>query len=119
MSITEAREKCKSLILRAPRDVLLLTILLLSVSLSFGLGYLTGKDSVSFTAGQGSGAPIENSLVVARTSEYVVASRGGTRFYFQHCALANRISDANKIWFVSAAAASAAGYTLAANCERP
>ncbi len=46
MTIAEAREKCKSLVAKVPRDVLILAILVLVALLSFGLGYLAGLDAV-------------------------------------------------------------------------
>ena len=45
MSIAEVREKCKSLVAEAPRDALILGILVLASSLSFLLGYLAGLDA--------------------------------------------------------------------------
>jgi hypothetical protein len=47
----------------------------------------------------------------------VVASKNGTKYYLPDCAGASRISDANKVWFVSADVAVKAGYELAANCK--
>lgn len=112
MTIAEAREKCKILIGRVPRDVFIIAILVLASSASFGLGYLAGID-----AGQGSGVSIELSPLVATSSAgQIVASKTGTKYYLSQCAGANRITDANKVWFTSASAAQAAGYTLAANC---
>jgi len=46
MTIAEVREKCKSLLARVPRDVLVLTILLVVSLASFTLGYLAGSDVV-------------------------------------------------------------------------
>ena len=113
MTITEAREKCKSVVATIPRDVLILAILLLASSLSFGLGYVTGLD-----VGRDSNTPFETSPIVSTSIEgQVVASKSGTRYYLPECAGAERISDANKVWFTSASAASAAGYTLATNCK--
>ena len=120
MTIAEAREKCKSLAARLaggkaglPRDVLMLGVLVLASAFSFGLGLLTGLDA------QGAGGIIiENAPAAAAPvgSAGVVASKNGTKYHFPECAGANRITEANKIWFVSAAAAEAAGYALAANC---
>ncbi|MEK7179405.1 MAG: hypothetical protein AAB689_00055 [Patescibacteria group bacterium] len=113
MTITEAREKCKSVVATIPRDVLILTILILASSLSFGLGYVTGLD-----VGRDTNTPFEASPIVSTSIEgQVVASKSGTRYYLPECAGAERISDANKVWFTSASAASAAGYTLATNCK--
>lgn len=116
ITIAEAREKCKSLIARVPRDVLILSIIVLASSLSFGLGYFAGLD-----AGQGSGITITESLrapapVTGPTSGQVVASKNGTKYYLPECAGADRISDANKVWFASIAVAMKAGYAPAANC---
>lgn len=117
MTIAEVRDKCKSIVARVPRDVLIITILVLASSFSFGLGYLAGKGSME----QGSPATVEQaptSEVGAPTkTSAVVASKNGTKYYFPSCAGADRITEANKVWFVSAAAAAAAGYTPAANCK--
>ncbi len=46
-----------------------------------------------------------------------VASKNGKKYFFTWCASAKSISEANKIYFQSAEAARAAGYTPAANCK--
>lgn len=116
MTIAEAREKCKTFVSKIPRDALILAILVLSSSLSFGLGYLAGLD-----AKQGSGSGIVQSptqeVGVPTKNVGVVASKSGTKYYLPSCAGAERISEANKVWFVSASAAVAAGYAPAANCK--
>ncbi|HUY05411.1 MAG TPA: hypothetical protein VMV62_01700 [Candidatus Paceibacterota bacterium] len=119
MTIAEAREKCKNALSRVPRDVLIIMVLLLASSASFGLGYLAGLD-----AGQGgkggileAGQAPTPGVGVPAGSAGVVASKSGTRYYPPGCAGASRISDANKVWFVSAEAAEAAGYAPAANCS--
>ena len=48
MNIAEARDKCKSLIAKAPRDALVLAILVMASALSFGLGYLAGLDAAVY-----------------------------------------------------------------------
>lgn len=45
----------------------------------------------------------------------VVASRTGKRYYFPWCT--TTIAEKNKVWFKDEAAAKAAGYTAAQNCE--
>jgi len=45
-----------------------------------------------------------------------VASKNGSRYYLPSCSGVGNIKEENKIWFATAAAAEAAGYTLAANC---
>ncbi len=91
----------------------MISIIVLASSASFGLGYLAGLDARS---GQGSGPLLESSATAPGTVGQVAASKGGTKYYFPSCTGANAISDANKVWFVSADAAEAAGYTRAANC---
>jgi len=81
---------------------------------SFGLGYLAGLDA----AGQGNDTMREESSFTTTAAEgKIVASKNGTKYYLSSCAGAEKISDANKVWFVSAAVAQAAGYTPAANCK--
>ena len=113
MTIAEAREKCKAAVAKMPRDILVISIIVLASSASFGLGYLAGLDAQS---GQGSGSLLESPGTAPGTSRQVLASKGGTKYYFPSCAGANAISDTNKVWFVSADAAEAAGYTRATNC---
>lgn len=123
MTIPEAREKCKSLLARAPRDALIVAVVMLTSSASFGLGFLAGRD-----AGQGRVITIEESALATppteeqvapaeRVAGQVVASKNGTKYYPPDCAAAGRISDANKIWFASVSAAREAGYEPAANCK--
>lgn len=117
ITIAEARRKCKDFVARIPRDVAILTILVLASSASFGLGYLAGKD-----VGQGSTVALETeslsvSPATTTISGQVVASKNGTKYYLPSCAGADRISDVNKVWFASPVAAENAGYTLAANCK--
>ncbi|MFA6278903.1 MAG: hypothetical protein WCS97_02425 [Candidatus Paceibacterota bacterium] len=119
MTIAEAREKCKVQVAKIPRDVVIIGVLVLTSTLSFGLGYLAGLD----TAEQGSGAPEVTSPdtsspeVTKGTAGQIVASKNGTKYYFPSCAGVDRISETNKVWFDSESAAIAAGYTLAANCK--
>src|SRR3989344_2471720 len=103
MTIAEARDKCKTFVAKVPRDALILVILVLVSSLSFGLGYLAGLDATTQT----------DKLNVETTSAEgrFVASKSGTKYYLPSCSGAERISEANKVWFASASAASSAGYT--------
>lgn len=119
MTVAEVREKCKRIISRVPRDAVVVAVLVLSSSLSFGLGYLAGQGS-----GQGSSLVLEESPLATSSTRSsivenskVVASKNGTKFYLPNCAGADRISDANKVWFASATAAIKAGYTPSANCK--
>lgn len=133
MNIQEMRLKCKQAVEQVPRDVLVVVALILASSAAFGLGYLTGQG-----AGQGSGVTIEvvppadttaqaarepaaaeaagqNGGTQVLVGKYV-ASKNGTKYYLPTCSGAKRISEANKVWFATAAAAVAEGYTPAANC---
>lgn len=109
MTISEARDKCKTFVAKIPRDALILAILVLASSLSFGLGYLAGLDAAMQT----------NDVLTQEvsTSGQVVASKSGTKYYLSECAGAERISDSNKVWFISTEAAKSAGYSPASNCE--
>ncbi|MHB1769771.1 MAG: hypothetical protein ACYCPH_01680 [Minisyncoccota bacterium] len=114
MTIAETREICKGLFARVPRDALIVAVLVLASFLSFGLGYLAGKDATA----QGSGISLQTAPdIAATTTEQVVASRNGTKYYHPWCAGADRIAETNKVWFPTAASARSAGYTLSANCE--
>ena len=110
MTIAEVREKCKSLVTQIPRDILVLSVLILTSFASFGLGYLAGigEEGKSVSMADLSDTP---------QVELVIASKNGTKYYPLGCAGVNRISDANKVWFASAAIAANAGYALAANCK--
>lgn len=55
--------------------------------------------------------------VLPSISGQFVASKGGTKYHFPWCSGAQRISEANKIWFNSVEEARKAGYTPAANCK--
>src|SRR3989338_8833837 len=131
MSVADIQERCNTALVRlpkVPRDVLILGVLVLASSASFGLGYVTGRE----VAGQGSPvsllvttAPVDPPLgtlgssgadVSGQTGNYV-ASKNGAKYYLPSCAGAKRISEPNKIWFNSIAAAAAAGYTQAAACK--
>ena len=109
MTIADERDKCKSPGSRVPRDMLVVSVLILASSASFGLGLL---------AGSGAGKGSEESALSAATTTCptLVASKNGTKYYLPGCSGAERISEANKVWFVSAAAAKSAGYEPAANC---
>lgn len=118
MTIAEAREKCKTSIAKIPRDLLIIAVLILASSASFGLGYLTGLDAGFITqTGEGSKNTFDETSFSTTTEGQVVASKSGTKYYLPSCAAADRISETNKIWFVSAMAAVSAGYTPAANCK--
>ena len=117
LTIAEVREKCKGLAAKIPRDMLVIGVLVLSSSASFTLGYLAGQGSGKGAASAPDSPPAALSEARPAASGAFVASRNGTKYYLPTCAGAGRISEANKVWFASAAAAAAAGYAPAANCK--
>jgi hypothetical protein len=112
-TIAEARAKCKERLGKIPRDILIISILILVALLSFGLGYLEGKD---VGVGQGSLSVRTSPLINTANDGAVVASKTGTKYYLGWCGGADRITEENKVTFASAHIAEAAGYTPAANC---
>ena len=79
---------------------------------AFGLGRLSvpststsSRDSAS--RGSGQAAPIPHTYV---------GSKSGSVYYLPSCKGATSIKEENKVWFVSASEAEAAGYKPAANC---
>lgn len=90
---------------------------------AFGLGRLSVIDPSSSQPAVAAQAATSTQIsatdneaaVVPATGPYV-ASKSGSKYYLTSCASAGRISDANKVFFQSAAAAQAAGYAPAANC---
>lgn len=118
MIIADVREKCKSQLAKVPRDMLILAILVLASSASFGLGYMAGSERPNADVDWSvEPKPGNASSTATSAAGRVLASKGGTKYYYPSCAGASRITDANKVWFVSASAAEEAGYTLAANCK--
>jgi hypothetical protein len=109
MTIAEARQKCKAFILNIPRDALIIAVLILASSASFGFGYLAGQSG-------GVNNPPSLGATAGETGKYI-GSINGTKYYLPSCAGASQISNANKVWFVSESAAQAAGYTRATNCK--
>jgi hypothetical protein len=113
VTIADLRAKGKAWKAKIPRDYAIVAVLLLASLASFGLGYLAGTE-----AGQGSLLPVSEAPGAgAETSGQFVASRSGTKYYLPWCAGADRISDANKIWFASESEARAAGYEPASGCD--
>lgn len=117
VTIADLREKCKNAVARVPRDMLIIGVLMLACSASFGLGYLTGRDEQKPVTIQVEDLPAAETGATAEAIGAVVASKNGTKYYLPDCAGADRISPANKVSFASVAAARAAGYTPAANCK--
>lgn len=113
MTIAETRDKCKATLARIPRDLLILAILVLASTLSFGFGYLAGTDA----AHESETWPQTTTTATSTNENAVVASKSGMKYYLPWCAGVDRISADNKVWFPSKEVAEQAGYTPASNCD--
>jgi hypothetical protein len=111
MTIAEARISCKATLARAPRDVLVMALIILASLFSFGLGLLAGRE------GAGPPVMVEDAPAAAGAGGEVVASKNGGKYYLPWCGGAKNISPDNLVTFESAAVAEAAGYAPAANCK--
>src|SRR3989338_3517499 len=129
---TGQNEKKESLVRRLPKDALLITILVLSSTASFGLGVVAGREGsagkpneVFIEKPQGKEAssavaakpePKESEPILATGGEYV-ASKTGTKYYLPWCGTAKRIKEENKVWFATKEEAEAEGYEPGKNCK--
>ncbi|MGE5540955.1 MAG: hypothetical protein ACM3TU_01575 [Bacillota bacterium] len=142
MTIAELRERSNQALSGIPKDVLVLLVVLLASTASFGLGVLAGRE-----AGQGDrGIWIEDATTTASlpaavasapavaeatapkipvvpagttvtpTTGKYVASKNGTKYYLPSCSSANRIKPENRVWFATVEDAEASGRTPASNC---
>lgn len=107
-------------------DALFYTVLLLLVAvISFGLGRSAGMNESSGQGESRNKAAIEilepntesEESLPNSTSGEVVASKSGSKYHLPSCPGASQIKPENIVRFSSAAAATAAGYTPAANCS--
>jgi len=126
--------------------MLLIAIVLLSSSASFGLGMLAGRESGAGEPGgdfwvedlRQADAASTTPEVADRTDEVVVplerqtasvgavvpasggayvASKSGTKYYLPWCGTVSRIKEENKVWFGTKQEAEQAGYEPAKNCK--
>lgn len=133
MTIAELLGRGKALLGRIPADALVLVVLILASTLSFGAGILVGKDLEREKAGNGfwieqlpegtlgaaaaiEALPKKEEAPVGSTSGTYVASKNGTKYYLPSCGSSKRIKEENKVWFKTKEEAEAAGYGPAANC---
>src|SRR6185295_18364605 len=101
MTIAELSDKCKAFLDQVPRDVLIVAVLLLASTLSFGLGYLAGQDAgqgseITIVQGAAASLPMSTSVptpagVGVPTNVGIVASKNGTKYYLPTCSGADRI----------------------------
>ena len=50
---------------------------------------------------------------------YIVASKSGTKYYYQNCTGLDRIKHENRVFFASETEAEGRGLSLAKNCKKP
>lgn len=141
--ITDKEKEGKVSSMRLPEGFLIVLIVILASTGSFGLGYLSGKESAGAdviiqqpvsreeTQGEVAGVSSEMSTqvsvkrsaqqtpsreVVPSAGQYV-ASKKGTKYHLPWCPGAKAMNEENKIYFNSKEEAEAAGYTPAVNCK--
>lgn len=133
MSIEDFKEKIKQYEANGGKErVFMLLALLLTASLAFGLGRLSAAPSQGpITVGHFDALPgiatstpdslqssaISASPSVSNAASSVFASKNGTKYYTQACKGGSRVSEANRIWFSTAAEAEKLGLTLASGCK--
>ena len=130
MSIREIVEKIKSRVGPHEKDLWLILMIILIGFLGYGLGRLGKLEegrvpvkivqpalvSEGLLAGNNQGAkPLSLPSATVAQGKYV-ASKSGSKYHLPWCAGAKRIKEENKVWFDTAEAAKAAGYSPAANC---
>lgn len=123
-------------------DWVLVAIVVLSSTLSFGLGWLAareagagkdgvwieqmplkeaegGEEEVQAEEDMPSRLPAQPAAAVSAMEQGggYVASKTGTKYYLPWCGTAKRIKEENRVWFQSKEAAEAAGYEPASNCK--
>jgi len=114
-------------------DFLLVLVLILVATASFGLGRLSYKESVKPVMGVGnidlntvpasvyastkSSNTDSKSTGATQTDGSVVGSKNGTKYHYPWCPGAKQISEVNMVYFTSIEKAREAGYTPAGNCK--
>ncbi len=138
-SISALTEKIKRLAnfrpnLRPLSDDLFLGLIIILVAFgSFGLGRLSKiegakvpiqiENAPEVTAETFSGSvqsdtvATPQSLISTSKAGDLVGSKNGTKYHYTWCSGAQRIADANRIYFTSKSDAEARGYTPAVNCK--
>jgi len=110
------------------KDLLIILVIVLVATLSFGLGRLSQKTANKPELKIGEielnsvPAAVYASQVSSKTSQApqgdgtVVGSRNSTKYHYPWCSGAKRIKEENKIYFSSIEQARGQGYEPAANC---
>lgn len=98
---------------------------------AYNVGHMRGLQEAQIaspgelSSGQGNQTPEPQKVTIRKatsgpvhTDPRVVASKSGTKYHFTWCPGASTIKEANRLWFDTAEAAEAQGYTLAGNCKK-
>ena len=132
MSIKERWEKIKGSLDfdgLLEKNVFLTILVILTAFISFGLGRLSGLETVKkdieieFPKGQeanaflGTFATGTPKAISSKTSGTYVASKNGTKYYLPTCGSSKLISEKNRIWFDTKREAEDSGYEPASNCK--
>jgi hypothetical protein len=111
------------------RNAFLTAFIVLVAFLSFGLGRLSGLETVRkdievkfpekeiSAVGASFLTDSAQFSFSQKTSGKYIASKNGTKYYLVSCASAKRIGEKNKVWFDTKTEAETAGYLPAANCK--
>lgn len=127
MIIKDWWEKIKGLrqfFLSYEKEIFVILLVVLSSTLSFGLGRLTKlqENQAPITITMASSTLTSEIKITDEVSAdtRIVASKKGTKYYYPWCGGSKNIKVENLRYFATASAAEAAGYTRAANCsEQP
>ena len=111
------------------KDIFMVFCMVLISVISFNLGKIGAlkKTPITIMPGQGQ-ADVYNAISdknpttpkntqVQVIDRRVVVSKNSDKYHFTWCSGAKRIKEENKLWFETEAAAQAAGYTKAGNCN--
>ena len=111
------------------KDIFLVFCIVLISIISFNLGKVGAlkKTQITITPSQGQAdvynATSDKKQAASKTTRNqvidrrVVGSKNSDKYHFTWCSGAKRIKEENKVWFETEAAAQAAGYTKAGNCN--
>lgn len=121
--------------LKISNDVFIVALIILVGTASFGLGKISAFEKrktpisvlkmqnllLSNTTAEGVASTLSGTQVVEKETEgqtkgIVFASKSGKKYYYPWCSGADRVKEANRVWFDTVEAAKSAGYTPATNC---
>jgi hypothetical protein len=98
------------------KSLVLVVIIILTSTASFGLGRLSIIEQVRAKDGVEIIIPKLGDLKVDESKFEYLASKSGTKYYPIGCKSANRIKPENRVYFNSVDEAEEEGLTLAAGC---